>query len=388
MAPFNYPFNFSFGRGRGQGNGPGQFPQYPFQFDSQDQEQQNPYQMQQPAPAPNFADAYREAMSRPPGKAMQAYEDFLSHGYPVEGKASKTTRIGALLSGAAQAFSHNPGASYDTARSVIHEPYDREVRRYQLEGNRLNQAANLEETQRSKNLEVIKAFDEAENRRTDNARAQAQLNETIRNNNSLIAQREASARNAGLALFTGSNGHRYSQDKSSGKTTDLGKYEQSAEEKSKAATDQAVATAKGTRPIIEGSQKRLEGIRFGHAKELQEDRQAATDEQRKKRSEDTAKRDASKLGVKSPSEIEKLRKNHAVVESIVDTDKARYSKVWGTDSSGNSGLIDKIPPIGSEEYKDYVELYNALHKGVVLPNGKPAQLNPNITPGGNERIPR
>jgi len=389
MAPFNYGFNYSFG---GKSPDPSQFPQYPYQFDSQVElgqpDEQNPYQMQQPQ-VPNFADAYRELMSRPKGKAMQAYEDFLSKGYPQETKPTKTTRIGAILSGAAQAFSRNPGAAYDTARSIIHEPYDREVKRYQLEGNRLASAAALEEKGDDRNLSVIRTFGELENKRIDNERAQRQFEETVRANNARIKQAEENAKRSGMRIIHGDDGHSYAVDiMGTGERHDLGKPYLSKEEQAALDVKKAKNTAEATDPIIRGRQAALANIQFGNAKKLAEFNQGEVTKRSKQRSADISARDAARIGAKGQSELEKLRRNRSVVEAIVDTDPARYSKVWGNNSDGYGDLIQTPPEVGTPEYEDYVELYNALHKGVILPNGSPAQLNPKpkTTPGGNTRL--
>lgn len=379
-----YPFNFSFGA---PSPSLGQMPRYPFDFEGgqEEQEPENPYAPPIP-PRINFADAYRELLSRPKGKAAQAYEDFVQKGYPQERPPNWSTRLGAALSGAAQAFSRDPGSSFNTARSIIQAPYEREVKRHQLEGNRLAQAAALEEKDEGRNLQIIKAFDEMENRRIDNERLQAQADEAKRVNNANIKAREQQAINSGLTVIEGSDGHRYSVSKDGKTKTDLGKYDLSVEEKKTAAK----LKAKEDSDLIAARQRTLAGINFDNAMKLQRDRERATDERTTQRIEAQVKRDAARKGITQTSEVNKMRRNRVAVEAMVASDPDRFKDIWTNSPDGYMSLTSKPPDYNTdpEAYEAYRELYNLLYQGVVFPDGSSAILGPptRTTKGGNKII--
>jgi hypothetical protein len=195
-------------------------------------------------------DAYRELMQRKAGPASEAYRKFLEEGYPNERdyQPTKTTRLAAILSGAAAGF-QNPGEGYKTADAIISKPYEDRLRQYNSEGGRLKEAAALEEAQHRNDITSVQ----------DIMSQQYKQQELERQNklaDSTIALNAARAKTAGQTVVHADDGHVYIFA-GDGTKKDLGKLSQTPDEKVQNAIKQAVGEEKGKSPIIEGREGRI-----------------------------------------------------------------------------------------------------------------------------------
>ncbi len=100
--------------------------------------------------------AYREIMAGQNGPARSAYSDFIQRGFPKEEdyKPSRGRRLAAALAGGAIGYS-NPGLGIETGQNITSGPYQRAVRQYGMEGAKLKEAANLEETGNKNRIEAV-----------------------------------------------------------------------------------------------------------------------------------------------------------------------------------------------------------------------------------------
>lgn len=352
--------------------------------DGQDDPYGNLNQPQQSQEDPNgFMSVYRELMQRRNGPAMTAYRKFLDTGYPDERDSppGKLTRLAAILSGTAAGFA-NPGSGTGVAQNILDQPYQRKVRQYAAEGNRLANAASFEETQSKDNIAAVKAIGDLQDKETDNKRQQALADSTIATN-------AARAKAAGNKVIHADDGHVYVFDNDN-KKTDLGKLSETPDEKSARTIKQAVGiaqqeapikvkqavdTAKGISPIIEGRETRLEGTRQANRVSLEGTRQADRMALRDKSIKASMDRLEARLNQKKdPSVTQKIKLNTEKLRSVLDSDPSRYENFW----DDNKGELKAPPDINSPEYQDFVKLYNTLYDGISTLSAKPTKAGNKI----------
>lgn len=112
----------------------------------------------------------REIQLRKQGPAMQKYEDYLNRGVPQEGERSILAKAIAAISsgiGAAQ----GDGNAVSRNLQALRMPYERDLERYELEGNGLGAAAEFEQDRANQDIATVKLMDEIRNRDLDNQRA-------------------------------------------------------------------------------------------------------------------------------------------------------------------------------------------------------------------------
>src|SRR6266568_1287096 len=99
-----------------------------------------------PSGASDFAAAYGSLMNQPEGAAQSQYRQFLSQQLPDKEKfkPSPISRIGAILSGLSTGITRGAGEGWQTAQGILDEPYKEALSKYQLQGGRLQQAAQIE----------------------------------------------------------------------------------------------------------------------------------------------------------------------------------------------------------------------------------------------------
>lgn len=381
MFPFLNRFRF----GQGQNTDPTRNMMRNVNFASEPE--QEPYtnmQPQQEEDPTGFMSVYRDLMQRRNGPAMQAYAKYLQEEAPREEdvKPGKLTRLAAILSGAAAGFT-NPGAGYQTAQSIIREPYQRRRRQYAEEGSRLAQAASLEESQNKSNIQNVKDIAGIQNQEADNKR-QDVLASSLMKQRDLNMQRTQQLIEQGGAQFhldkTTGTGYLVKMD---GTKTPVGKFDQSTGEK----LAEDINKMKTQSSLIAGREKardsrtkdrelKLEDKRQENRLAMEDTRQSNRNELRDKSISASMERLEKRLNQsKDPSITAKIKSNHEKVFSIIDSDPDKYGEFWDE----NKNKLSEPPDVDSPEYADWVQLYNALYNGINQMNGK-------TTKSGNQII--
>src|SRR4051812_22664937 len=116
-----------------------------------------------------LASTYNDLANASGGPANKAYRDFLDKDIPQENnfKPSPVQRIGAILSGISATTQGKDG--YSTARNIVDEPYDSEVGRWKLRGDKLAKGADLEEKDINNRVKTYRDIMESQDRQDKNA---------------------------------------------------------------------------------------------------------------------------------------------------------------------------------------------------------------------------
>lgn len=381
------PFNFRFGQAEEDPHkrlfnhifDPVQEESNPYQFSRT--EDPGARQVPEPQTQSGFMDVYKELMNRQNGPAMSAYRKFVEQPAPTRAdfKPSKTSRLGAILSGAAASFTNpSSNAGQEIVQNMIDKPYLEGMKRYGDEGGRLREAANLEETDTKNRVSAVKSVLDAKNQEEDNKRQDLLASSLIKSRN-LTAQKTQQEIEANGAKFeldkTTGIGYLVKND---GSRKPVGKFDQSTGEK----MIEDVSKMQEQDRLVGTRQVRLAGINFGNNRALQEDRQAhdvtmetarqanriATEQERQKGREaitksklDAAqKRIDSRINVaKDPSINQKIKAGLFKAQSLVDADPS-LEDYWDIDNAKDPL---KSPPSdhNSPEYAAWNKLYNALY---------------------------
>lgn len=360
-------------------------------FGNMDHNPQGPIEPQAP---PSFMDAYRELINRGEGPATGAYRQFLETGYPTEEahQPTKMQRLGAILSGAAASL-HNPGAGYHTARSIVDQPYQRAVQRYGLEGARLREAANFEETSNKNRLGAINAQVDAYDKMTDNER-QGKAAEILNQSRTLGMKRtQAELELLGIkAQVDPTTGNLIGINIRTGERYDYGKVDLSEEDRVREDASKKGTTLKNQKdmalfesPIIEGRQSRNQSRGFGIWKSqetIRQENDKAAEERKfgiwnrqedireknrvsddKRTLERQAARDAQRASLGNSNSIRnRIIENRMNVNAEVALDPDKYTDIWVLSPSGQYELTTDMPAAGSEEHLLYMKIYNLLYQ--------------------------
>lgn len=364
------PFNFKFGS-----PSPTKF-QDRFKTLFQPEQEEDPFsrtsmESNEVAPTqPGFIDVYTELMNRKSGPAMEAYRKFVEKPAPSRSdfKVGKLNRLGAILSGAAAGF-QNPGSGVDIVQNALDKPYREGMSRYADEGGRLRELAGLEENEYKGKVATVKAIADVKNQEADNKRQDALAQ-------SLMSQRKLTMEETRQRIEA--NGATFHEDKATGigylvkrngTKVPVGKFDLSSGEK----LDIDLKKLNTTSALTLNRQKTMSGIEFGQRKVLQEDSQKHANELEATRNTNRIKLTESRLTqaakiaaekVKAPvgSDVQ-LKRNIPSVQALVDSDPDKYEDFWNYDA----GALTDMPDKDSPDYAAYMELYNALYKGIVIP---------------------
>lgn len=343
-------------------------------------ENANPYAgLSSAAPAPeqsptSLVDVFREVMQHQDGPAMSEYKKYLEKGYPnpQDFKPGKLTRLGAILSGMATGFS-NPAEGPQVTQSLIRAPYQQALQRYDLEGQRLEKGAALEESGSSKRLGLAKDISDAMYKNSELLRQNRLADADI------AEKASTAAKNGQIVVQDKTTGHTFIKDRTGNTVADLGKLSETADEASKRQVQEAIDKARGESPIIENREKNLENQRTKDTASREKDvaqfnydlwnkkentRQSHRLDLQNVRDKAQLDRDAAKAKLSLNNvTTSKLIANRQKVESLVDADTAKYGKFWQTGPTGNKEL-GPAPSTNDPTYNDYVTLYNELYKGL------------------------
>lgn len=323
-------------------------------------------------PPPSFIDAYKELLNRQNGPAMGEYQKYLASGFPKEEdfKPTKMSRLSAILSGATAGFA-NPGSGEAAAHSVLQRPYEQAVRKYQFQGQRLREAANLEETQNKNQLAAVSRMVDDE-RQGKEAEVRAKTAEVLNRSRELGMKKTA----AELQLL----GWKTNVDPTTGEligTNILNGQKQNFGKVGMGVTDRVNEASLKDKNLTNENIRQVkalfpwqEGIRFSNDKKLQEDRQEHDITMERERQSGREKLNDSRIkaaadriaarGKSSPNINQQVKANLVKVQSLVDRDE-KYKEHWNLDSTDPLG---PAPPVGSPNYKDWKELYDALYAGI------------------------
>jgi hypothetical protein len=357
-------------------------------YTGMEQEEENPYSIAPPS-KPSFMDLYKQMAASKKTQAFNKYQNFLNQGVPQPDNVSPLTRIGAILSGAGIGLRGGPGA--ETATNILQTPYKNKLARWGTEEQGLQKLAGLEEAQNKNDLTGLKAVADIENDRIREERLQKAAEGLAKHRGVLEENAKRALELQGLRIVRSDiTGEDMLVDIETGKTKSLGKFRLSEPEKE----------AKGEKEFQRAETGRNERAKFGReaafgrvkfgaeaAAERQEDQQAFQLEMLTRRTDENIRRSIAVAGIRNPSakQLEETRKNWRVVQALVQADPGKYTGVWETDpTTGYAGLTRHPISVDDPRYAAYVELYNALYKGVINPaTGKEMQLNPAPTKGGN-----
>jgi len=336
-------------------------------------EEETSFQAPQAPQPPTFMDAYRELLTRKAGPAMSAYSKFLSEGAPQpdDYRPSKTTRLAAILSGAAAGFAR-PGTGSEVASRIVEEPYERGMQRYGMESDRLRQAAALEEGSSNRDFTHLKTLSDIQNTMNDNERATKAQDILNKSRELGMEKTQAELKLLGIETHVDrETGHLIGVNKLTKERTDYGQIGQSssqrvAEHKKNAGVDlrNRKNFALFEVPLIDQRDEHRADLAFTNAQLLESGRQ----ENRMQLEEARSKMRAAVTNKELlPGDVKVIRTNLAKVQSIIAADPNKYKDYWDAD---NQRLVTDIPEVGTDEYNDYVTLYNALYQGT-------SQLSPN-----------
>lgn len=344
-------------------------------------------QPQQP-PEPNFFNAYQQLQAQKSGPSMSAYRDFINKGYPTEESPGLTTRLGAILSGAAAGFTH-PGSGYDVAQNIIHEPYKRELAKYSAEGNRLQQGAQLEESERQHNITAVKSILDAQNKQRDDERLDKNTNSQIELRNAQIKKAEQELTLAGYdKVVDKTTGHTQFVNKlDPTQKIDWGKFDQSINEK---ALDKIAGEERGyNRSVnLEGVRQtnRVTNQKAGEKFSREQQDRAFTQADKNREDNQQSQKDLQDAREKAIDAREKLRvdrpisfnqintRNQSVVDSLIKRNPNRYKNVAVLDATNGNVTITNPQSNNTEDMAAFKELFDALYKDIVNPLELPKSI--------------
>lgn len=351
------------------------------------------------APGKTFADHYKE-IAEADRPMYRAYSDYLTKGAPEYKSPGKWNRLTAALAGAAAGFS-NPAAGVQTTQGMLNAPYERAMDRWKIEGQRLGEAARVEES-------GIEARAKAARELADMERQDRSFQLQAQNIASQIDSRRLSDQEKNLQIQKLQNdlkmqGYREIKDEVSGHSyfvnpftnnrIDMGKYAESVSEK----TTRTRGEEQFKSGLTFSRERAMAGINFGNQKELaninkqtqlelegvrQQNRLSLADRNVKNQIE----RDAKRAGLPNSEKVNNiLRQNRENAQAIFDANPDAYKDIWTLNKQTGFRELTTTPPRWDspdenerQAYARYAELYNALHAGT----GK--ELNPTPPRNGNQ----
>lgn len=354
---------------------------------------------------PDFMAAFKELLNRQPGPAHAAYSKYVQSGFPKEQDYSPTkmSRLSAMLSGAGAGLSGGNGEA--VSHSIISRPYEHAVKKYGFEGQRLKEAASIEEGEHKDKLMALDKL--IDNQRLDEERKSrersARILDRVREVGLQKTQNELKLQGIHTNLDP-NTGELLYVNQLTGQKGSYGKMGQSTMDRFREHNLKADADDKrliNRDKIIFPFHSEITGKReatgrketFAHQDEMQKRAFAEQEKMEgirqkgritlsKEKAEEASKRDANRAGLKNPttSVTQRLQRNRTKVQSLVDADPNKYGKFWTMGSSGFN-VLGPPPEINSPEYEIFRELYNALYDGTnALGNAQSPAIVPKATP--------
>jgi len=344
----------------------------------------NSYQPQPPVEQqsrPDFGQAYAELMKNESnGPNLSAYSKFVQEGPPKreDYKPSKLRRLAAILSGVTLGY-NNPEQGINTAATINETPYRKALETNRLKGGYLKEAADIENTGYGRQLATLKAVQEyGHQERTENRLNSAEERAT-RNEISLSESRRVANETHRLTqqkmmidLQTAGyekevsklDGHVYMVNKlDPTKKIDLGKFDETLEEKSQREIKTDVAKARQVSPITFGREAEIQNRGFKQQDKAREDSQAFQAEQQRLRETEINKRNESRA--RRPETINQARlKNGTVVESLIKKNPEKYKGIVKPNADNTGYIMGENPGMDSPNYLAYKELFDALYNGI------------------------
>lgn len=350
-----------------------------------------------PKPRQTIQDFYNQ-VSNQSMPAQTAYMNYLKQGYPNEAnyKPSKLTRLSAVLAGASTGFVR-PGQGAEAAESILNRPYERAVRQYGIEGQKLRESAGIEQSDLSNRAKLAKDFQDAQDKQDElelkvnaDKRAEKNVNSQISSRQLVDQKTIMQLAGEGKELHIGEDGNAYIYNKANGTLTKAGKTGESPIEKENRAVSTATKTAEATEPskrrILQygfDNSRAMQGSLFAHEDKSQDKSFEHSDSQLKTREAEANKRNALTHSTQSQTNLNK--RNVDAVVARIQTDPNKYKGLYFTPDEAksnnqlpfelkNPGMNDKENPTPEEvmQWNAFVELFNLRNAG----NTQVQQLTP------------
>lgn len=351
---------------------------YSFDLNAQNDQSLNPYQAPPPPPQntePDFAQAYVEMLKNEGnGPSTKAYGKYLQEGEPIEPKTTKKGLIGAMLAGGVSSYFNGPKYGNEVSENLLHGNYNDDLEKHRRQGLYLKEAQSIEEKGYGKQLAITKAMLDAAQKKRDDVRLEGDAADRQKTNELRRESLRLDLSTKGYQEVHSDDGHLYMVNKNDpSDRRDLGKYNESTQEKANRTVSTSVRTAEGVTPIQQRSRLFL-----------QDDAQRHADEQQQRGFAHTDKTTADKATGAGRSVTQIDTRNAIKVQAITEGNPERYKNVYVKDPvSGRMGVnnplaatgiprtadnkIDWNSPIltpkAIDEYNAFVELHNANLEG-------------------------
>lgn len=273
-------------------------------------------------------------------------------------KPGKMNRLAAILSGVSEGWQRGAGAGVGIASDILQQPYERALRRHEIEGRGLKAAADISTNMMENQARVLKTMEDARLNQQKYLLDVQEAQERFKNGQSTrevnaarIDQIKQSMKQSGYREQKNeTDGHTYMINPWTGDSIDLGKHSLTPDEKS---------------TIKKEEFKYEEGIRFDNQKALQNDRQSHDEEMEKARQTNrVALQTLRSNAPNSQAFSNNVTKARAAANNLISTDPNAFTNAGVSVENGN--IVFKDPPKDKTgaAYAKYVAAFNAYFKNI------------------------
>lgn len=330
---------------------------------------------------PGMLGPYYSKMLEPTPELTAYIEHIKNTPKEQEYAPTKMGRLAAALGGLSEGWFGGAAKGFETAQRMIRSPYERALRRHEIEGRGLEQSAKISENIMERQASVLKNIEAAKL-----AGQKHQLD--VDNTKSLIANRELTGKKIKIEterlinnmkldgyekLTVKETGHTVMKHPLTGHSIDLGK------------TDESIAEAdlRGRKTF-----SFEEGIRQKNRVDLQEDAQRATSE----RQEDAQKHDINMEVSRQRNRIEltqargrnttaSITQNKEAAKALRLSNPGKYGDNIFDEQKDGSLVLKDISEVREEDQQFWREMYDTLFKGIAAPS-TPFRKEGSTTPRG------
>lgn len=323
-----------------------------------------------PSQSNDLVSIYEQILAQREGPAQTRYLEYLNRA-PKEDdfRPGKMTRLGAALAGAAAGAVNGPMAGYSLASEVVDAPYNRALRRYDIEGRGLREAASIEERSIGNRIGLVKDITSAKQAADQLELNRRNIESQIKARDLTMQQTLVEIKNKGLESHLDKNtGILYIVDRLTNSRTPVGKFDQS--------TGERVAEERGkidyTGDVSLKNQRTLAGEAFKRALELEGVRQDFTTKRDSQQQRNAlfnigARAAADAAAPNSQTFSNQLKRNETEVEALVKSNPDRYKGVVEEDDGVL--VLKKITDVKEKDQQAFREIYNILYRGIREPLG-------------------